>query len=162
LTSLSALDLAQNVNLPSKSLMSSSGRKQHSRTRRDHASETAEDYVESIDALMRAHGECRLTELANRFGVSHVTAKKIVDRLSREGLVETIPYGPIGLTSRGKTLARKSNFRHRLVVDFLMAIGVSSDTAELDAEGIEHHVSPETLEKMKTYLDHSHGQNPRV
>jgi DtxR family transcriptional regulator, manganese transport regulator len=124
---------------------------QHQRTRRDHASETAEDYVEAIAVLEAERGTCRLTDLAKHFCVSHVTVSKIIARLEREGLVETVPYAPMKLTASGVKLAQQSRERHRIVVEFLIALGVSSQTAEIDAEGIEHHVSKETLAQMKKF-----------
>ncbi|MEM8670607.1 MAG: manganese-binding transcriptional regulator MntR [Planctomycetota bacterium] len=121
----------------------------HLRTRRDHASETAEDYVEAIDQILEVRDTCRLTDLARRFAVSHVTANRIVERLQREGYVTTEPYQPIRLTRKGKRLASECRKRHEIVFQFLLAIGIDAETAANDAEGIEHHVSPATLERFR-------------
>ncbi|WP_459556239.1 manganese-binding transcriptional regulator MntR [Lacunimicrobium album] len=118
------------------------------RTRNDHASETAEDYVEGIHDVIQRQGKCRVVDLATLFGVSHVTVTKIVSRLQKEGYVDTQPYAPITLTEDGQKLADEARQRHEIVLDFLRAIGVSEQQAALDAEGIEHHVSPETLRCM--------------
>jgi len=107
--------------------------------------EKAEDYVEMIDDLINAYGEARVVELAERFGVSHATVNKIVKRLQRDGLVVSRPYRAIFLTDAGHALAAMSRARHKIVLDFLLAIGVSARNAEHDAEGIEHYVSDETL-----------------
>ena len=123
------------------------------RTRRDHASETAEDYVEAIAEIVDEHGQCRGADLARLFGVSHVTVTKTIARLQSEGLVESEPYGPIALSSRGKRLASSSRERHVLVLDFLRAIGVDEQTAQIDAEGIEHHVSKKTLECFRKVIE---------
>ncbi|MCW5943471.1 MAG: manganese-binding transcriptional regulator MntR [Fimbriimonadaceae bacterium] len=122
------------------------------RTRDDHATETAEDYVELIESLIRETGEARAVDLATRMGVSHVTVSKTVQRLQREGLVVTRPYRSIFLTERGIELAHDARERHRLVLRFLLELGVTPDVAEEDAEGIEHHVSPETLEQMRAFI----------
>ena len=122
---------------------------QYARTRNDHSSEIAEDYVEAIDELIAESGECRLVELARRFQVSHVTANRTIARLKRDGLVESQPYGPIHLSSNGKVLAVESKRRHEIVFGFLLAIGVPKNIAEIDSEGIEHHVSSQTLIAMK-------------
>lgn len=121
----------------------------HHRTRRDHSKETAEDYVEAIAEILAAKGECRAVDLAAYFGVSHVTVKRIVARLASEGLLQTEPYRPITLTTRGKRLAVHSRERHEIVHNFLLAIGVDEATAALDTEGIEHHVSPSTLARFE-------------
>lgn len=135
------------------SVAKSSSNQRHQRTRRDHATETAEDYVEAISMIQAERKVCRLTDLAKHFGVSHVTASKILSRLSREGLVETVPYAPVALTEAGRKLAERSKTRHEIVVKFLLALGVRSQIAEVDAEGIEHHVSQETLAKMAEFVE---------
>ncbi|MEM6560230.1 MAG: manganese-binding transcriptional regulator MntR [Planctomycetota bacterium] len=124
----------------------------HRRTRADHASETAEDYVEAIVELADDDGGCRVVDLAGHFGVSHVTVIRIVRRLADEGLVETRPYRPVHLTAAGRKLAKESAARHSLVFDFLRKLGVDAKTAAVDAEGIEHHLSPQTLRKMRAFL----------
>lgn len=118
-------------------------------SRRRNAAETAEDYVELIDDLIQERGEARSVEMAARLGVSHVTVAKTIQRLQREGLVRAEPYRSIFLTEGGLALAQACRGRHQLVVDFLLAIGVSEQASEVDAEGIEHHVGEETLAAMR-------------
>ena len=115
------------------------------RIRRAHQSEVAEDYVEMISDLIEETGEARTVDLAARFGVTSPTVNAIVRRLQRENLVETRPYRSIFLTEAGKALAESSRGRHKIVRDFLVTIGVPETIAEEDAEGVEHHVSEETL-----------------
>lgn len=122
------------------------------RIRTDHRSEIAEDYVELIADLIDAKGEARAVDLADRLGVSHATVNSTVTRLVRDGLVETEPYRALFLTEAGRDLADMAKTRHRLVVAFLQAIGVEAATAHQDAEGIEHHVSEETLRCMERFL----------
>jgi len=127
-------------------------------TRRAHADETAEDYVEAIQEIIERDGLCRVRDLAEMMGVSHVTVTRIVSRLAKpeHGLVRTEPYRPIELTDRGRRLAARVRRRHEIVVGFLRAIGVPPKQAEIDAEGIEHHVSPATIRAMqrtRTRLD---------
>ena len=116
------------------------------RIRRAHQSEVAEDYVEMIADLIIENGEARTVDLAARFGVTSPTVNAIIQRLAREDLVETRPYRSIFLTEKGTALAEASRQRHKIVRDFLVSIGVSEAIAEEDAEGVEHHVSPETLD----------------
>ena len=122
------------------------------RARADHARELAEDYVELIDELIHATGEARAVEIAARLGVSQVTVTNTISRLKRAGLVRSEPYRSVFLTAKGKLLAEKARTRHRVVLDFLVALGVGRADAELDAEGIEHHLSEATLAAMKRYL----------
>jgi DtxR family manganese transport transcriptional regulator len=122
------------------------------RSRRDRAAETAQDYVEAIADLSAALGEARVVDLARRLGVTHVTVNRTLARLQRAGFVNTRPYRAIFLTDTGHKLAEECKQRHETVAAFLRSLGVSDKTAELDAEGIEHHVSPETLAVFERWL----------
>lgn len=112
----------------------------------------AEDYVELIAELLQAQGEARSVDIARRQGVSHVTVIKTVNRLKREGLVSGRPYRSLFLTETGKALAERVRARHQVVVQLLLAVGVPAEDAEADAEGIEHHVSANTLEAFSRFL----------
>lgn len=122
------------------------------RIRQQHAQERAQDYVEAIADLIASRGEARATDLAKSIGVTHVTVVRTVQRLQRDGLATTQPYRSIFLTDAGRKLAAKAKARHETVIAFLEALGISSSTARLDAEGIEHHVSEETLAAFKKFL----------
>lgn len=114
-----------------------------------HRTEMAEDYTELIGDLIAATGEARLGDLAEHIGVTHATAAKVVQRLQRAGLVKSLPYRSIFLTKHGEQVADAARQRHKIVFDFLRAIGVDELTAEADAEGIEHHCSQTTLDIFK-------------
>jgi len=122
------------------------------RTRADHRDEISEDYVEAIAELIKDRGEARVRDLAEMMGVSHVTVSRTVTRLVSAGLVVTEPYRPIELTPTGQRLAEECERRHEIVLDFLLKLGVPRKQAELDAEGIEHHVSEKTIGAMRDYL----------
>ncbi|MBS1704754.1 MAG: manganese-binding transcriptional regulator MntR [Armatimonadetes bacterium] len=123
------------------------------RTRADHARETAEDYVELILVLSEELGEARSTDIAQRLGISQVTVSQTLRRLIRDGLITAEPYRSIFLTESGRELAERSRDRHQVVVQFLRKIGVPDEIAEVDAEGIEHHVSETTLSVMRRHLE---------
>lgn len=122
-----------------------------SRVRAAHHTETTEDYVELIADLIEAQGEARLVDLSERFGISHATASKVLSRLRDEGYVDSLPYRSIFLTDKGKALAEKCKERHNIVLEFLIRLGVDPDVAEFDAEGIEHHISEQTLALFKNF-----------
>ena len=105
-----------------------------------------------ISDLIAETGEARSVDLASRFGVTSPTVNATIQRLQREGLVESKPYRSIFLTLAGKKLAETSRAKHQIVRDFLIAIGVNDDVAEQDAEGVEHHVSDQTLSKFEEFL----------
>ena len=115
--------------------------------------ETAEDYTEMIADLIKQTGEARAVDLAKHFGVTAPTVNSTIRRLVREGLVESKPYRSIFLTEKGTLLARYCKKRHEIVYNFLIKIGVDVNTAKNDAEGLEHHVSSETLKVFEQHIN---------
>lgn len=119
--------------------------------RKAHDSEIAEDYVEVIHDLIQNRGEARAVDIAKRLGVTHVTVTKTIGRLQKQGFVSTQPYRSIFLTDLGLQMARLCRERHEIVYNFLKRLGIPEDIALIDAEGIEHHVSKETLKIFKEF-----------
>ena len=109
------------------------------------------DYVELISDLIREVGEARQVDMAARLGVSQPTVAKMLKRLASVGLIEMIPWRGVFLTPEGEKLAQESRERHQLVENFLLVLGVSPEIARRDAEGMEHHVSEETLVKFREF-----------
>lgn len=116
-------------------------------------SELAEDYVELIAELIDQFGEARPVDIAARLGVTAPTVAKSLDRLAREGLVSRARYRSVFLTDQGRALAEECALRHDIVVRFLVRLGLDPETAEQDAEGIEHHVSARTLALFRAFAD---------
>ena len=121
------------------------------RVREAHQSETIEDYVELIADLIAVQKEARASDLAARLGVANPTVSKMLSRLQEEGYIDSQPYRSIFLTEKGEQLARKCKERHQIVLEFLIRLGVDPETAEFDAEGIEHHISEKTLRIMRQF-----------
>ena len=96
-----------------------------------------------------------MVDLANRLGVTHVTVNRTISRLRKAGFVTSQPYRAIFLTEQGRNLAASSKRRHETVVAFLCSLGIPQRVAEMDAEGIEHHVSRDTLVAFKAALRNS-------
>jgi DtxR family transcriptional regulator, manganese transport regulator len=120
--------------------------------RRQHSTEAAEDYTELVYDIISEKGQARTCDIASALGVSHVTAVKTIQRLQNEGYLETAPYKPVSLTPKGRALALEFKKKHHAVVTFLRTLGVSHRQAEIDAEGMEHHISDETLQKIYSFL----------
>ena len=144
-----------NKSRPPKSASAAAARR---RTREEHSQETAQDYVELIADLIAVTGEARAIDLAHRLGVTHVTVGRTIQRLQRDGFVTAQPYRAIFLTEAGQKLAKESRLRHEIVFDFLKSLGIPETVAQSDAEGIEHHVSRETLTAMKRCLSEKRSQ----
>ena len=125
----------------------------HRQEREDHRLALVHDYVQVIADLIDQENEARVVDIAARFGVSHVTALKNVERLQRKGLADTKPRRAVFLTDAGWKLVRRLRHRYDIVVRFLMSLGISADAAHADAEGIEHHVSDETLDAFERRIE---------
>jgi DtxR family manganese transport transcriptional regulator len=122
-----------------------------SRTRVARRRELIEDYVELVADLLDDAGEARQADIAGRLGVSQPTVAKMLDRLIIKGFITKRPYRGVFLTEEGRRVANASRSRHQVVETFLRDIGISPETARIDAEGIEHHVSEETLEVFRQF-----------
>jgi DtxR family manganese transport transcriptional regulator len=125
---------------------------QYSNIRDQNKNEILEDYVEAIKEIAETNGDVKNTDLAKHFGVSQATVNKNIKRLIGSNLVTSEPYRSIFLTDKGVELAINAQEKHEIVYKFLIKIGVSKKTAEIDSEGIEHHVSEETLKLMKKFI----------
>jgi DtxR family manganese transport transcriptional regulator len=123
------------------------------RARSARSSAMLEDYTELISDLQTGQGEARTTDIARALGVTHPTANKAIARLKREGLATAKPYRGIFLTEAGQAMAERCRARHRTVVKLLVAVGVPPEAAEIDAEGMEHHVSQVTLDAFEAFLE---------
>ncbi|UXZ55438.1 manganese-binding transcriptional regulator MntR [Halomonas sp. 7T] len=126
---------------------------QYATVRNAHETELIEDYVELIGDLIRHRGEARAADIAARMAVSQATVSKMIRRLNDQGLVTNKPYRSLFLTEEGEKMAKTSRARHDVVLNFLRALGVNDGTARIDAEGMEHHVSDETLETMQRFTE---------
>lgn len=126
--------------------------RQYTTVRQAHETELIEDYVELIGDLLTHRGEARAADIAARMSVSQATVSKMIRRLNELELVTSRPYRSLFLTESGKAMAARSRQRHDIVLNFLRALGVSDDAARIDAEGMEHHVSDETLGEMQRFI----------
>ena len=126
---------------------------QYSNIRNQNKNEILEDYVEAIQEISELKGDVKNADLAIHFGVSQATINKNLKRLISSKLATSEPYRSIFLTDEGKKLAAISKEKHNIVYQFLIKLGVSKKVAQYDSEGIEHHVSEETLKLMKSFSE---------
>ena len=116
-------------------------------------SSTHEMYLKVLHEARGEHGVSRVGDLARRLDVSPGTVSSVLKKLERMHLVEHERYGFVSLTADGSGVAscviRRFETVRALLVDVL---GVSPETAAIDACMMEHAVSPETLERMQELL----------
>lgn len=120
-------------------------------TRNHHSVEIAEDYVEIVFDLINQKGEARTCDIADHLGVSHVTAVRTIDRLKQKGYLVTEQHQPVTLSKKGLQLAMSSKEKHHFLLQYLMALGISEKAAAIDVEGMEHHISQETLDAFRRH-----------
>ena len=119
--------------------------------RNSHIIENTEDYLELIADLLNQNGEARIVDVAEKLDIAQATANKTIKRLLIQGYIKKEPYRSIFLTMKGQIIASKSKKKHKIVFDFLKNLGIDDQTASVDSEGIEHHVSEKTLLKMEKF-----------
>lgn len=115
--------------------------------------QTLERYVETLDELERKKGKARTKDIAEKLDVKEPSVTEMLQKLKRNNFVEYEPYYGATLTEKGKQLAEKLNERHFTLAKFLKTIGVDKKTAEADACKIEHVIAPETMEKLRQFLN---------
>jgi DtxR family transcriptional regulator, Mn-dependent transcriptional regulator len=117
-------------------------------------SETLEDYLKIILDLAARHDSVRVCDIARAKAVSMPTVVIALHRLAAKGLVRYEARGPARLTAAGTTRARQLAGRHAFLERFLSEIlGVPGEAAVDDACGMEHHLTPQTLERLVAFVE---------
>ncbi|SRR5579883_1108006 len=111
-----------------------------------------EDYLEVIYELIKEKGYASAVDISEYLNVSSPSVTKMMQRLDESGHLNYEKYRGIMLTDQGASVAKSMHERHNLLVEFLKMIGVKDEVANRDAEGIEHHLHPETLKKLEQFV----------
>ena len=111
-------------------------------------SQSAEDYLERIHELIEAKGYARVVDIASSLKVRQASVTTMVQKLGRAGFVKYEKYRGLILTEEGRDVARKIQNRHATLSRFFSLLGLDAETQRADIEGIEHHLSPATLEML--------------
>lgn len=117
---------------------------------------SAEDYLERIYELIQQKGYARVIDIASSLKVRSSSVTKMLQRLDSEHLVKYEKYRGIALTPQGEAIAKSVKNRHRQLEEFLKILGVDEATIQKDVEGIEHHLSPRTLECLRDLVSFLH------
>ena len=83
----------------------------------------------------------------------------MVQKLADEGYLRYEKYRSITLTAEGRTVALRIRDRHIVLANFFTLFGLDDETQARDIEGIEHHLSPDTLQTLADLTDFFQ-QNP--
>jgi len=124
----------------------------HVRKEEDYRTARMEDYLEVIYELIQYKGYATTIDISEYLNVSSPSVTKMVQKLNESGHLNYEKYRGIRLTDKGTLVAKNIRERHGLLAEFLKIIGVDEDTANKDAEGIEHHLQPKTLGKLENFI----------
>jgi Mn-dependent DtxR family transcriptional regulator len=111
-------------------------------------SQSAEDYLERIHELIEQKGYARVVDIASSLKVKQASVTAMVQKLDEAGYVHYEKYRGLVLTDTGRDVARKIQSRHETLSRFFSLFGLDAETQRRDIEGIEHHLSPETVEVL--------------
>ena len=117
------------------------------------ASISAEDYLERIHGLIEEKGYARPVDIARALNISQPAVTSMVQKLAGQGLLNYEKYRGLTLTEKGRQVAVAIEERHEALRRFLSLIGVSAAAQEQDIEGMEHHLSGETIEALSRLSD---------
>jgi Mn-dependent DtxR family transcriptional regulator len=115
-------------------------------------SSAVEDYLEQILDLINTKGYARVADIAQGLKISQASVTNMVQRLDAEGLLKYEKYRGLVLTTAGETLARNIMRRHQLLTDFLRMLEIEEEVVYHDVEGMEHHISPQTVNAIETLM----------
>jgi len=108
-----------------------------------------EDYLERIYSLIDTKGYARVSDIAEALEVHPSSVTKMVQKLDKDNYLVYEKYRGLVLTAKGKKVGKRLVRRHALLEDFLTLIGVDQDLIYKDVEGIEHHLSWESIASIE-------------
>jgi len=111
-------------------------------------SQSAEDYLERIHELIERKGYARVVDIASSLKVRQASVTNMVKKLAEAGFLKYEKYRGLLMTEKGRKVARRIQHRHATLSRFFSLFGLDAETQRLDIEGIEHHLSPATLEML--------------
>lgn len=113
--------------------------------------ESAENYLETILRLRQQKGAVRSVDIANALEFSKPSVSVAMRNLRESGYIQVDAGGYITLLPAGQEIAERIYERHSLLTDWLVALGVSRETAAEDACRIEHVISAESFAAIKAH-----------
>lgn len=116
-----------------------------------------EDYLEQIYNLIEENGSARSADVARNLGISHGSVSKMIQRLAVEGYLVYERYRDVTLTDKGRTIGQEIARRHDVLSRLLLSFGLDADTVFRDVEGMEHHISEQTLAVLTLLMEELEG-----
>jgi DtxR family Mn-dependent transcriptional regulator len=112
-----------------------------------------EQYIETIDGIQKAKGYAKVVDVASSLDVGLPTVTEMFQKLSEADLINYEKYSGVTLTDKGQAMADELAETHNTLKEFLTILGVPDDVADDDACVMEHNVSPETLDRLHSFVN---------
>ncbi|QLH04917.1 transcriptional regulator [Nitrosopumilus oxyclinae] len=128
---------------------------------RNRSSSRMEDYLEIIGELVELKGYATTLDISRYMNVSAPSVTKMLQRLDENGFLEYEKYHGINLTDKGMQVAEGIRQKHGILLEFFEILGVGYETANQDAEGIEHHLNPKTIKQLRKFITFLKA-NPKI
>ena len=128
---------------------------------RTRSSSRMEDYLEIIGELVELKGYATTLDISRYMNVSAPSVTKMLQRLDENGFLEYEKYHGINLTSKGIQVAEGIRQKHGILLEFFEILEVGYETANQDAEGIEHHLNPKTIKQLRKFITFLKA-NPKI
>ena len=114
---------------------------------------TMENYLEAIYELSLDGDGARVSDIAEKLGVTKASTNSAMSTLAKRGLIVNEKYKEIYLTPAGRKLARATSEKHRVIRQFLINIlKVDPVIADQDACAIEHVIGGESVDAIRNYI----------
>ena len=111
-----------------------------------------EDYLEVISELVEMKGYATTLDISRYMNVSAPSVTKMLKKLDERGYLEYEKYHGINLTKKGNQIANTIKQKHSILLEFFEILGIGRETANQDAEGIEHHLNPKTIRQLRKFI----------
>jgi Mn-dependent DtxR family transcriptional regulator len=121
-----------------------------------------EDYIEQIYNLMESKGYARVSDIAEELEVHPSSVTKMIQKLDRDDYLDYEKYRGFVLTTKGKKIGERLVFRHELLEEFLNIIGVDHENIYNDVEGIEHHLSWNSIDRIGDVVNYFKADEKRL
>ena len=118
--------------------------------KRLHAS--GEDYLEAVLVLQKKKGMVRSVDVARHLDVSKPSVCHAVTTLKEGGFLTMDEDSFLHLTDVGREVAEKTYEKHCFFTRLLVDAGVEPKVAERDACRMEHAISDDSFQKIKSGL----------
>jgi DtxR family transcriptional regulator, manganese transport regulator len=121
-----------------------------------------EDYIEQIYILIEDKGYARVSDIAENLSVHPSSVTKMVQKLDKDEYLIYEKYRGLVLTMKGKKIGQRLVYRHELLEQFLRVIGVKEEHIYEDVEGIEHHLSWESIDRIVDLVQYFEEDENRI